>query len=86
MVICYNILSITHIISKLDSLVFIPCSGSEDPDPDPKSSIKSSLCSSWSPSGLTLANCHAGMEGGTTGVFATVGNCFLQEKNIVGLN
>lgn len=71
-----------HIISKLDSLVFIPCSGSEDPDPDPNSSSKSSFGSSWSPSGLsgsTLDNCQAGIEGGTTGVFETEGNCFLQE-------
>lgn len=70
-----------YMISKLLSLLFVVCSCSDDPEPDP-TSIKSSF---WSLSGsccwLALANCQAGIDGGTTGLFEdTAGNCFLKQK------
>lgn len=63
-------------ISKLLSLFFAPCSGSDEVEPDPIS-ISSSDFRSCSTSCGTLANCQAGMDGGTTGLLDTDGNCFL---------
>lgn len=67
----------SYIISKLLSLFFVPCSGSDEPEPEPIS-IKSSDLGSASGSEVALDNCQAGMEGGTTGALETEGNCFLK--------
>lgn len=76
---------IYSIISKLLSLFLVPSPGSDWLSPEIMS-IRSSDFTSISfesPSAGSgwLDSCQAGIDGGTTGLFDTDGNCFLQPQN-----
>lgn len=72
-----------YMISRLLSLLLVVCSCSDEPDPEPTSINSSFWSCSESCSWLALASCHAGIDGGTTGLLEdTAGNCFLNKRTL----